>query len=86
MPEYTSHAPSHPKASEPEPADCLFHAAPGMCSERGYRTIAFFFFQNREMLVATSVITIHHLKQSLWQRAHACSLFSEAHPPYEVED
>ena len=79
MPEYTSRAEFHAKAAKPEPA------APRTCSERGCRTILF--FQNGEMLVATFFIIIYHLKQSLWQRAYAHSLFfPEAHPLYEVED
>lgn len=85
MPEYTSRAEFHAKAAKPEPAACFFHAAPGTCSERVCRTIHF--FQNGEMLVATFFIIIYHLKQSLWQRAYAHSLFfPEAHPLYEAED
>lgn len=53
---------------------------------RGY-VGQFIFFQNGEMLVATFFIIIYHLKQSLWQRAYAHSLFfPEAHPLYEAED
>lgn len=85
MPEYTSRAESHAKVTEPEPAACFSHAASGTCSKRGCQTIHF--FQNVEMLVATFFIIIYHLKQSLWQRAYAYSIFfPEAHPRYEVED